>query len=122
MESSSARHYIESDTVEGTAVYDVNGDRVGAVRRLIIDNVSGQVAFVVVRFNSFFELGADNHAVAWSNIRFEPDLGGYRTDVTQEELRAAPDFVLEGDHDPRTFKGERPFHAYWRIPASSRAI
>ena len=119
---SSTRHFVESDTIEGAPVYDANGDRVGAVRRLIIDNVSGQVAFVVVRFNSFVELGADNHAIAWSNIRFEPDLKGYRTDVTQAELRAAPDFEPEGDRDPSMFRGERPFHAYWRIPASSRAI
>src|SRR5215212_7822146 len=38
----STRRYIESDRVEGTAVYDARGHRVGVVKRLIIEKVSGQ--------------------------------------------------------------------------------
>ena len=82
----SARRYIESDRVEGTAVYDVRGHRVGEVKRLIIEKVSGQVAYVIIAFEGFFGIGADNHAVAWSRLRYDQDLEGYRTDMTAEQL------------------------------------
>src|SRR5215204_3313546 len=81
------RRYIESDRVEGTAVYDARGHHVGEVKRLIIEKLSGQVAFVVIAFQSFFGLGEDNHALAWNKLHYDQELEGYRTDVTEEELR-----------------------------------
>ena len=59
----SSRRYIESDRVEGTAVYDARGHLVGDVRRLIIEKVSGQVAFVIIAFQSFFGIGEGDHAL-----------------------------------------------------------
>src|SRR5215204_4414829 len=107
------RRYIESDRVEGTAVYDARGHRVGAVKRLIIEKVSGQVSYVVIAFESFFGIGQGNHAVGWSKLHYDPDLEGYRTDVTEELLSAAPDFPVRADEDPSDDPG---FQAYYRIP------
>jgi len=115
----SARRYIESDRVEGTAVYDARGHRVGEVKRLIIEKVSGQVAFVIIAFQSFFGLGEDDHALAWNKLHYDQALEGYKTDVTEEELRAAPDFSVRTDQDDQ---GDPGFQAYYRIPPSSRAI
>ena len=115
----SARRYIESDRVEGTAVYDARGHRVGEVKRLIIEKVSGQVAFVIIAFQSFFGLGEDDHALAWNKLHYDRTLEGYKTDVTEEELRAAPDFSVRTDQDDHDDPG---FQAYYRIPPSSRAI
>jgi sporulation protein YlmC with PRC-barrel domain len=115
----STRRYIESDRVEGTVVYDARGHRVGVVKRLIIEKVSGQVAFVVIAFESFFGIGNNNHAVAWSELHYDPDLEGYRTDATEELLSAAPDFPVRASEDPSDDPG---FQAYYRIPPSGRAI
>jgi sporulation protein YlmC with PRC-barrel domain len=115
----SARRYIESDRVEGTAVYDARGHRVGEVKRLIIEKVSGQVAFVIIAFQSFFGLGEDDHALAWNKLHYDQALEGYKTDVTEEELRAAPDFLVRTDQD---YHDDPGFQAYYRIPPSSRAI
>ncbi len=35
---------IESDRVEETVVYDVNGHEIGSIKRLMIEKVSGRVA------------------------------------------------------------------------------
>ena len=115
----SARRYIESDRVEGTAVYDARGHRVGEVKRLIIEKVSGQVAFVIIAFQSFFGLGEDDHALAWNKLHYDQALEGYKTDVTEEELRAAPDFLVRTDQD---YHDDPGFQAYYRIPPSGRAI
>jgi hypothetical protein len=114
----STRWFIESDRVEGTMVNDVAGHRVGEVKRLIIEKVSGQVAFVVIAFGTFFGIGERNHALAWSKLHYDQDLEGYKTDVTEEELRVAPDFPVRSDYDHQ----DPGFQAYYRIPPSGRAI
>ena len=115
----SAKRYIESDRVEGTAVYDPSGHHVGEVKRLIIEKVSGQVAFVIIAFQSFFGLGEDDHALAWNKLHYDPDLEGYRTDVGEEELRAAPDFPVRSDQD---YHDDPVLQAFYRVPPSGRAI
>ena len=117
----STRRYVESDRVEGTVVYDVGGRRVGEVKRLIIEKVSGQVAFVIIAFEGFFGLGAENHTLAWTKLHYDPELGGYRTEVTEDELKAAPDFPGRSDTDEHRLE-DRGFQAYYRIPPSGRAI
>ena len=115
----STRRYIESDRIEGTAVYDTRGHHVGEVKRLIIEKVSGQVAFVIIAFEGFFGLGAENHALAWNKLHYDLGLEGYRTDVTEEQLRSAPDFPVKADQE---YKEDTGFQAYYRIPPSGRAI
>jgi len=115
----SARRYIESDRVEGTAVYDARGHRVGEVKRLIIEKVSGQVAFVIIAFQSFFGIGEGDHALAWNKLHYDLNLESYRTDVTEEELKAAPDFPVRTAED---YTDDPGFQAYYRIPPSGRAI
>jgi hypothetical protein len=69
--------------------------------------------------SSFFGIGEDDHALAWNKLHYDQDLEGYRTDATEEQLRAAPDFPVRTDHD---YKDDPGFQAYYRIPPSGRAI
>src|SRR2546427_12420325 len=39
---------IGSDKVEGTAVYDANGERMGTIERVMLEKRSGQVAYAVL--------------------------------------------------------------------------
>ena len=41
---------IESDRVEGTAVFDRNNDQIGTIKRLLIEKISGRVLYVDVTF------------------------------------------------------------------------
>jgi predicted signal transduction protein with EAL and GGDEF domain len=117
--SVSAKRFIESDRVEGTAVYDARGHHAGKIKRLIIEKVSGQVEFVIIAFQSFFGIGGDDHAVAWDQLHYDQDLEGYRTNLTEEQLRAAPDFPVRMGQGITDDPG---FEAYYRIPPSGRAI
>ena len=38
---------IGSDKVEGTAVYGANDNKIGSVQRIMIDKISGKVAYAV---------------------------------------------------------------------------
>jgi len=54
---------IESDRVEGTTVYDRSGNDIGSVKRLMIDKMSGRVAYAVIAFNTFFGFGGDEYTL-----------------------------------------------------------
>ncbi len=53
----SAKPIIESDRVEGTAVFDLRGHWIGAIKRLLIEKVSGCVIYVDVTFGVFLDIG-----------------------------------------------------------------
>ena len=46
---------IGSDKVEGTAVYGADNQKIGSVQRVMIDKISGKVAYAVVSFGGFWE-------------------------------------------------------------------
>jgi hypothetical protein len=44
------RALIASDKVEGTAVYNRQGEKLGSINSVMIDKVSGEVAYAVMSF------------------------------------------------------------------------
>ena len=44
---------VASDRVEGTPVRRPNGEKVGEIKRVMIDKVSGNVAYAVLSFGGF---------------------------------------------------------------------
>ncbi len=83
---------IESNRVEGTEVFDPNGKHIGTIKRLLIDKVSGRVVYTVAAFGGFLGMGGDEYSIPWSKLTYNPDLGGYQTDITEEQLRGSPGF------------------------------
>jgi hypothetical protein len=63
--STDGKPLIESDRVEGTTVYDPRGNEIGSIKRLMIDKLSGRVAYAVMAFGGFLGMGAEEHAVPW---------------------------------------------------------
>jgi sporulation protein YlmC with PRC-barrel domain len=120
--STSVKPLIESDRVEGTTVYDASGERIGTVKRLMIEKVSGRVAYAVIAFAGLSELGADDHTIPWGKLTYDTQLGGYRTDITESELKQAPSFAPGDEHDWSGREREEQLHDYYRIPPYWRAI
>ena len=106
---------IESDRVEGATVYDQQGNNVGSIKRLMIEKLSGRVAYAVMSFGGFLGMGAEEHAIPWSKLTYDALLRGYRTDITNEQLRNAPDFNRGDEFDWPEQERER-LHRYWHSP------
>ena len=120
----SPKSLISSDRVEGTAVFSREGTQIGAVRRLMIDKTSGRVVYVSLSIGSV-DLGADTYTIPWGRLRYDAGFGGYRTDITESELREAPTFARtseSGDESPLTEAQEEELHAHFQIPPDWRAI
>src|SRR5918994_4654438 len=107
---------IESDRVEGTAVYSPTGDHLGSIKRLMIEKLSGKVAYAVMSFGGFLGIGQDEHTILWNKLDYDTSLEGYRTDITEEQLRGAPGFYRDRDYDWTDRDRERELHDYYGAP------
>jgi hypothetical protein len=90
--SSTNNTLIGSDRVEGTKVFDPAGKHIGAIKRLVIDKVSGRVAYAVASFGGFLGMGSQEYAIPWNKLTYDTGKHGYVTDITKEQLEGAPNF------------------------------
>ena len=107
---------IESDRVEGTTVYDRQGNNVGSIKRLMIEKLSGRVAYAVMSFGSFLGMGGEEHAIPWSKLTYDTRLDGYQTDISETQLQGAPAFSRDRNWDWTDRSRERELHDYYRAP------
>jgi PRC-barrel domain len=107
---------IASDRVEGTPVRRSNGDKIGTIQRLMIDKISGKVAYAVLSFGGFLGLGQKHLPIPWSRLTYDRLLGAYQLDLTDEELSRAPAFASDADFDWGDRSGEVELHTYYRVP------
>jgi sporulation protein YlmC with PRC-barrel domain len=90
---------IGSDKVEGTPVYRTNGDEVGQIERVMIDKLSGKVAYAVMSFGGFLGMGDNYYPLPWSELTYNPDLDGYEVNLTEQQLKNAPKYFLRENWD-----------------------
>ena len=109
----SAHTLIGSDRVEGTSVYAQDGTHVGSIDRLMIDKASGRVVYATVTFGGFLGMGEDRFTLPWAKLGYDTTLGGYRTDLTADQVKGAP--TLENSHEPFDRAREGELHSYYGV-------
>jgi hypothetical protein len=83
---------ISSEDVEGTDVYGADGKKIGEIDHLMIDKVSGRVTYAVMSFGGFLDLGHSHYPIPWSALTYDTSLEGFKTRITESQLRDAPEF------------------------------
>lgn len=112
----SGNNLIESDRVEGTAVYNREGDRLGTVRRFLVEKKSGKARYAEMVFGGFLGIGEDVHPLPWDVLTYDTDKNGYVVDLTKEQLEGAPRY---GMHEDRQFDDayDREVRGYYGLPS-----
>ncbi len=90
---------IGSDRVAGTEVYDRAGKHIGSIEKVMIEKVSGRVSYAVLSFGGFLGIGDDHYPLPWEKLRYDEDLGGYRVDISREQVEGAPSYSKGSDYD-----------------------
>jgi hypothetical protein len=112
-EANSGNALIASDRVEGTPVRRSNGDKIGTIERLMIDKVSGRVAYAVMSFGGFLGLGEEYHTLPWSTLTYNTGLDAYEVNFTDDQLRDAPGRTAEGRDAGFDRDWEEHVHRYY---------
>lgn len=83
---------ISSRRVEGTSVYNTKGEHLGAIEHVMLDKLSGQVAYAVMSFGGFLGIGEKYHPLPWGVLDYDPAQGGYVVDLDNASLERAPHY------------------------------
>jgi sporulation protein YlmC with PRC-barrel domain len=95
---------IAAEKVNGTNVYNMNGDKLGSVDDIMIDKISGKAIYAVMSFGGFLGMGEKQHPLPWSSLTYDEDKGGYVVNLDKKRLENAPtmdpdaDFVWTPDY------------------------
>jgi hypothetical protein len=100
---------IGSDKVEGTAVYGANDTKIGSIERVMIDKLTGKVSYAVLSFGGFLGIGDDHYPLPWQSLKYDTNLGGYRTGITETQLKGAPKYSNDNAWN-------------WSDPAKTRSV
>lgn len=106
---------IASDKVEGTKVYGADSKHIGSVERLILDKRKGNVSYAVLSFGGFLGIGHDHYPLPWGALKYDESLGGYRVNVTKDQVENAPHYESGTDYDWNRQNG-KAIHDYYGVP------
>ena len=106
---------ISSSDVEGTKVYNNNGDKLGSIEDLMIDKRSGQIRYAALEFGGFLGMGTDRYPLPWNLLKYDTVKDAYVVALEKEQLDRAPHYasdsqpVYEDDYGRQVYDyyGER---------------
>ena len=105
---------IASNKVEGTAVYNRDGERLGTVYNFMVDKRSGNVQYAVLSFGGFLGVGQDYYPLPWSMLTYDTDKGGYVVDLDKSQLENAPRYA-SGDEPVHDREYGRSVYDYYGV-------
>ncbi|MEY9389499.1 hypothetical protein ABIF93_007756 [Bradyrhizobium japonicum] len=95
-----------------------DGQKVGYIERVMIDKVSGKVSYAVLSFGGLLGIGDDHYPLPWQALKYDTDLGGYVTGITQDQLRGAPKYADESAWNWSDPARARSVNAYYGVPVA----
>ena len=111
----SSHHLIASDRVEGTAVINRNGEKLGTIERVMIDKLSGQVVYAVMSSGGFLGLGESHHPLPWGILNYNPEEGGYVVDLDRSRLQGAPYYTGASEPNWSDRSWGQKVHDHYRV-------
>lgn len=109
------RELIASSKVEGTAVYDPEGERLGTITNFMVDKRSGKAEYAVLQFGGFLGLGADYYPVPWQMLSYNTDHGGYVVDLDKDMLEDAPRYGNDDQAPEYDADYDRAVYTYYGV-------
>ena len=103
---------IASDRVEGTAVYNRQGEHLGKIDNFMVEKRSGQVRYAVLSFGGFLGIGNDHYPLPWSILTYDTDKGGYVIDLDKDVLDNAPRYAADARPDYDDTYGRKVYQYY----------
>lgn len=98
---------ISSKKVEGTAVYDTQGEKLGTVDSFMVEKRTGQVEYAVLTAGGLFGRSGRYYPLPWKELTYDTERGGYVVSRGAAGLEGAPSYgqgeepLYDRDYDER---------------------
>ena len=98
MAQQTSGQWLASTYIDRT-IYNPAGDKVGEVNDLLVDQTSGAISAAVIGVGGFLGMGEKNVAVPFRDVTSAMKDGKewLTINATKDELKSAPDFVMQRD-------------------------
>jgi hypothetical protein len=90
---------IASNKVEGTAVYDRQGAKLGSIHNFMVEKRTGKVEYAVLNAGGGLLGGTRYYPLPWDVLTYDTGRGGYVVDLSPDQLKGAPSYAA--GEDPR---------------------
>jgi len=107
---------VAVERINASAVYSRAGDVLGTVNRLLIDKVSGKIAYAVIAIAATGCNGDRHQALPWSVLTYDPLMGGYLVNLDRKVLENGPIFGPDETVDWNSEGLNRRLHDYYCAP------
>jgi sporulation protein YlmC with PRC-barrel domain len=107
---------IAADKVNGTDVYNMDGDKLGTVDDIMIDKISGKAIYAVMSFGGFLGIGEKQHPLPWSSLTYDQDREGFVVNLDKRKLEQAPTLDPEDEGFVWTPDYGRSIDKYYGAP------
>lgn len=88
---------IASNKVEGTAVYNREGEKLGSIYNFMVDKRAGKVEYAVLQFGGLFGIGSDYYPLPWNVLTYDIDEGGYVINLDKAMVEKAPRYAQDNE-------------------------
>lgn len=105
---------ISSDKVDGTAVYDPQGERLGSIHHLMVGKLNGRVEYAVLSYGGFLGMGERYYPLPWDVLSYDVDQGGYVVALDRQRLKEGP-FYMEGSEPVYDRSYGEAVHGYYGL-------
>ena len=103
---------ISSEKVEGTAVYNREGEKLGTISNFMVGKRNGRVEYAVLSFGGLFGMGERNYPLPWDVLTYDTDKDGYVVDLDKDRLKDAPSYERGSDPSYDRTYGEQVYRYY----------
>ena len=86
---------IAASKVNGTAVYNRAGEKLGSIYDVMLEKISGKAAYAIMSFGGFLGIGDRYHPLPWQALTYDPGIGGYVVDIDRTRLEGAPSYAVD---------------------------
>jgi sporulation protein YlmC with PRC-barrel domain len=107
---------IAAEKVEGTDVYNLQGEKLGTVDDIMIDKVSGRAIYAIMSFGGFLGMGEKYHPLPWSTLKYDESKGGYVVNLDKQMLEGAPTYDMRDEFEWTPDYGRR-VDDYYKAPS-----
>ena len=106
---------IASNKVEGTEVYNRQGEHLGEVYNFMVNKRTGRVEYAVMSFGGFLGIGESYHPLPWEVLTYDTGKGGYVVDLDKRKLEGAPSYRA-GQEPSYDREYGRQVYGYYGVP------
>jgi sporulation protein YlmC with PRC-barrel domain len=104
---------LSASSLSSDDVYNPKGEKLGSIKELMLDIVSGKICYAVLSFGGFLSLGEKLFAVPWSALTVDTKNKRLIMDTNEERLQTAPGFDTSNWPNMADTTWEKSVHAYY---------